>query len=311
MSSSSNRPDVLEGSSSRSEEQKRTLDAGSNKSDDVEGDLSRAAIVDDEIEMKALDANIARIARLEAMLKIQQEESASRIGELEQKVTDLEVEQRLAAGRPAPQPTVPTGSSDPTLRAEISRLEQEVAAKDAIIVRRNRTIELHDACFDGLMGDIRYTREVAAQNDNQPPAAPTPAMVPAGAAPAPQETIERDNLQEFQTVRTVKEESAERDRVRPDIASDVTDEEGVIFDNEGYEWDAHLIKFTLRVDGPIPPEVVTAYQRGALRVPKTEVSSAHDPWGAVGHASRPNARKRSIDEEQPGTSPPTKRLRGT
>ena len=197
MSSSSNRLDVFDESFSRSEEQQQAPDAGINRTYGAEGDLSRAAIVDDEIEMEAPDAKIARIARLEALVKIQQEEYDSRVGKLQQDVLDLKVEQAMAAWRPkdpAPQLSVPTGSSDQILRAEISRLQQEIAAKDVIIARRDRTLELHDACLEGLIGYIRYIKEVATQNDDQSPTAPPPAMVPADAAPASQETLERDNF---------------------------------------------------------------------------------------------------------------------
>ena len=101
-----------------------------------------------QTDMEALDAANARVARLQAQLVIQQEESASRISDLEQKVTDLRVELHLAAEKPkdpAPQPTVSTGSSDPVLRAEISQLQQVLASKDAVIASRDREILLKDA----------------------------------------------------------------------------------------------------------------------------------------------------------------------
>ena len=90
----------------------------------------------------------AKYARLQALLKIEQEESATRIRELQQKVTDLRLELHLAAEKPkdpAPQPTVSTGSSDPVLRAEISQLQQVLASKDAVIASRDREILLKDA----------------------------------------------------------------------------------------------------------------------------------------------------------------------
>ena len=83
-------------------------------------------------------------ARLQAQLKIQQEESASRISDLEQKITDLRVEQHLSAGThkdPASQPTALTGSSDPVLRAEISQLQQVLASKDAEIASKDAEIK--------------------------------------------------------------------------------------------------------------------------------------------------------------------------
>ena len=77
-----------------------------------------------QTDIQAPDAYIARITRLEAQLTIGQEQSASRIRELEQTVTDLKVELHLSSSKP-------TDSSDPVLRAEISRLQQALASKDA------------------------------------------------------------------------------------------------------------------------------------------------------------------------------------
>ena len=76
----------------------------------------------------------AKIARLQVQFEIEQQESATRIRELEQKLTDLKVENRLSAAKPqdpAPQHTAPTGSSDPVLRTEISQLQLVLASKDA------------------------------------------------------------------------------------------------------------------------------------------------------------------------------------
>ena len=95
----------------------------------------------------------AKIARLEALLKIQREESASRISELEQRVTNLKLEQHLSAGKPkdpAPQLTAPTGSSDPVLRAEISQLQQVIATKDAEIASKDAEIVSKDAKIERL-----------------------------------------------------------------------------------------------------------------------------------------------------------------
>ena len=79
------------------------------------------------------EAQDAKIARLKARLDIHKDMSDARIKELEQKVTDLELDKRLSAMKvqdQAPRPAVSTGSSDPALQAEILQLRQDVAAKD-------------------------------------------------------------------------------------------------------------------------------------------------------------------------------------
>ena len=119
-------------------------------------------------------------------------------------------------------------------------------------------------------------------------------------------------------------------RVSPEVAAYVANTPGLFLDNQGSPWDANMVKFKIQVGGAVPPEVMAAYESGALRVPKTEVSSDYDPWFAprpkslnpptqkletgdssLINASSPNVRKRLADEEQPGTEAPVKHLRST
>ena len=107
----------------------------------------------------------AKIARLQVQLEIEQQESATRIRELEQKVTnlkvevtDLKVENRLSAAKPkgpAPEHTAPTGSSDPVLQTEISRLQQELASKDAEIASKDAEIASKDVDIASKDADIK------------------------------------------------------------------------------------------------------------------------------------------------------------
>ena len=145
-----------------------------------------------QTDMEAHDAKSARIARLEALIKIQQEESASRIGDLEKKVTDLRLEQHLSAWKPkdpGPQPTAPTSSSDPVLRAEISQLQQVLASKDSEIASKDAEIERlyrkysdlsksmmsYEMSLDAIARDMQRNREAAAAEVNdQPPENLTP-----------------------------------------------------------------------------------------------------------------------------------------
>ena len=100
-----------------------------------------------QTDIKARDA---KIARLEALLEIHQQRSASEVNALIQKlatleaeVTTLELEKRLSPTKPkdpAPQPTASTGSPDPALQAEISRLQSEIAVKDAAIAAKDAII---------------------------------------------------------------------------------------------------------------------------------------------------------------------------
>ena len=92
-------------------------------------------------------------------------------------------------------------------------------------------------------------------------------------------------------------------RLSSEAASYVANTPGMILDNKGSSWDAGRIQFNILIRASVPPEVMAAYKSGALRV--SAVSTDH--WGA----SRPNVKKRSADEEQPGTEAPVKRLRST
>ena len=79
------------------------------------------------------EAQDAKIARLETLLSIQQERYDSRIKELEQKNTDLELDKRLSATKlqdQATRPAVSTESSFLTLQTEVLQLRQDNAAKD-------------------------------------------------------------------------------------------------------------------------------------------------------------------------------------
>ena len=84
----------------------------------------------------------ANIARLEARLKAVKETSASRIRELEDKVIELQIDVQMITpehGDQASQPAVSTDASNQELRDEISRLQEEVAVKDAIIAQYAQT----------------------------------------------------------------------------------------------------------------------------------------------------------------------------
>ena len=129
-------------------------------------------------DMEALDASIAR---LEVMQTIQQGE----LDDLKQKVADLRVEQQLSTRKPkdpASQPTAPTGSSDPVLRAEISRLQRALATKDAELATKDAELEIVSRKFSDLMKsemsyedslitmarEKRRNREAAGINDLPP-----------------------------------------------------------------------------------------------------------------------------------------------
>ncbi len=79
-----------------------------------------------QTDMQAL---IAKIYRLE----VESEVDASKIKMLEQEIRTLQVEKRQSTIKPDVQAPVLTGSSDTHLRAEILRLENQNAAKDATI----------------------------------------------------------------------------------------------------------------------------------------------------------------------------------
>ena len=115
-------------------------------------------------------------------------------------------------------------------------------------------------------------------------------------------------------------------RVSPEVAFYAASTPGLFLDNQGGLWDANMVKFNIRLGVPVPPEVMAAYESGALRVPKKEASSIS--WGnptpksvnppapkpatgdsSVINASSPNVKKRLADEERPGTRVPVKRLR--
>ena len=122
-----------------------------------------------QTDMEALDA---KIRRLEILFEIQQRESAAE------------------PNNRALQPGVSTGSLDPALQAEISRLRKEIAAKDAviaakdvviaakdaIIAKRDRKLSVllksmgsHEGVLAELVRDMHRSRETAAaQNDDSP-----------------------------------------------------------------------------------------------------------------------------------------------
>ena len=174
--------------------------------------------------------------------------------------------------------------------------------------------------------------------------------------------------------------------VGPEVALHVAKTPGMMLDNKGTPWDAKMVEFNIRVRTEVPPEVMAAYDRGALFIPKVEKPANYNPWGSfmpksveppaqepetaeagpseaaleddkavpkseqpalpdshksssvpaqkldTGDAgqskaalkgdkvlpkpeqpaiSRSNSRKRSADEDQPGTEAPVKRLRST
>ena len=96
-----------------------------------------------------------------------------------------------------------------------------------------------------------------------------------------------------------------KEGVSPEIASNVANTPGLVLDNKESVWDANHFDFHKDIDAPIPPEVTPADESRALRVPEREAST--NLWGAL----RPNVKRKSADEEQPGTGATTKRLRGT
>ena len=108
-----------------------------------------------QTDMEALSA---KVRRLEVLFEIQQRESAAE------------------PNNRAIQPAVTTGFSDPALQAENSRLRKEIAAKDAIIAKRDRTISgllesmgCHEGVLAEMVRDMNRSRETAAaQNDDRP-----------------------------------------------------------------------------------------------------------------------------------------------
>ena len=111
-----------------------------------------------------IEALSAKVRRLEVLFETQQRESAA---EPKDRVT---------------QPPVSTGSSEPALQAEISRLQEVIAAKDAmiaakdaIIAERDRKLSVllesmssHEGVLAELVRDMHRSREaVAAQNDDR------------------------------------------------------------------------------------------------------------------------------------------------
>ena len=97
----------------------------------------------------------------------------------------FEAQQRESAAKPkhrTAQPEVSTGSSEPALQAEISRLQEVIAAKDAIIVKRDQTMSVlleqmagHEGILAELVRDIHRRRETAAaQDDDRPQREVTP-----------------------------------------------------------------------------------------------------------------------------------------
>ena len=76
----------------------------------------------------------------------------------------------------------------------------------------------------------------------------------------------------------VYEDKTNLNRVNPDAASYALNTPGTVLDNKGGPWNAKLVESIIRFGAPVPPEVMAAYESGALRVPEMKVSS--DPWGA-------------------------------
>lgn len=77
-------------------------------------------------------------------LEVEQRQSASRIDELEQKVKKLEIDKRLSAPKPdnrGARSEVSTGASNPAQQAQISQLREELATKDAELATKDATIE--------------------------------------------------------------------------------------------------------------------------------------------------------------------------
>ena len=101
-----------------------------------------------QTDIQALHAKVARLQvtfevvrqQYASRLEVKRQQSASRIVELEDKVTNLEIEKRLSTLKPDHrtfQPAVSTASLEPTLRAEISRLQEVVTARDATIAQQH------------------------------------------------------------------------------------------------------------------------------------------------------------------------------
>lgn len=96
------------------------------------------------------DALLTKIALLESQSQIKEERSAKKIEgleaknrELEDEVVTLELHKRLSLSDPRAQASLTTasaGSSNAALHAEISKLKDEVADKDAIIARQDEKI---------------------------------------------------------------------------------------------------------------------------------------------------------------------------
>ena len=76
----------------------------------------------------------------------------------------------------------------------------------------------------------------------------------------------------------VYEDKTNLNRVNPDAASYALNTPGTVLDNKGGPWTAKMVEFNIGFGAPVPPEVMAAYESGALRVPETKVSS--NPWGA-------------------------------
>lgn len=90
-------------------------------------------------------------ALLQAQLEVQEQNSASRIKDLEQKVIMLQLDKRLSARKPddqAFQPAMATGSSDAVLRAENAQLRGQIAAKEGEVSEVLGVVRNYREVFD-------------------------------------------------------------------------------------------------------------------------------------------------------------------
>ena len=114
-----------------------------------------------------------------------------KIKELEQKNAALELDKRMSAAMPiaqAPQSAVPIGPSHSVLQGQIDRLQQEVAAKDAIIAELEEEVTnllgKFSQCYEAstamaqFVGDI--VKGTVAAEEHEPPKEPTPEIAATG-----------------------------------------------------------------------------------------------------------------------------------
>lgn len=99
---------------------------------------------------------------LQAQLEVQEQNSAARIRELEQKVNTLEVHKRMSARKPddqAVQPAMPTSSSDPDLRAEIAQLRGQGSELLGMVRKYDEVFDKVEKGFTASAAALRSTKK--------------------------------------------------------------------------------------------------------------------------------------------------------